>query len=304
MSEQVQIDKKIEKKSTKHEKKIPVFRLKPKNRSSECTIKYVGFLEEEDKLGDEIMELDKPIHPNYATVGRHAIPIKQIGVYNMVGRLYRCNIVGSHIAVSNRYPLMYLNVEYERPMVSGSLFQIFFSIDMDKNQKNTIKELKSYVNLKFAGNWVRHIDCDEEFTQNYDAYLQEMLKNEALNMFYRSDDQNVENEKRENMSENEITQWIEKYAIAERMHYDSFMKTQESMEFKSLTKLRDEFVELCMSERFYKFLQLAMKAREQHRRKDYGLEDDVATYVVPKTVTKLDDIRQQMIQDDELILED
>jgi hypothetical protein len=296
-------EKKEENTKKPHDGKIPVFRIKPRNRRKECKIKYVGYLTENQKLGDEIVELDRPIHPDHMNVGKHAIPIKKIGLFNIIGRLYRCNIVGSHIAVSSRYPMMYLNVEYERPLVSGSLFQIFFSIDMDKEEKKNIKELKKYVNLNFTGKWVRHIDCDDEFTQNYDQYLREMLEDEGIKMFYHTDDIEIV-DKREIMTEDQITTWVDQYVDSERVFYDKFMKTQEDMEFRSVEKLRDDFVEMCTSDRFYKFLQLAMKARDLHRKKEYGIEEDATTYVVPKNVTKLDDLRKQMIDDDELVLED
>lgn len=305
MSEQVPQteEKKVKKTTRSHDGKIPVFRIKPQNRTNNCTIKYVGFLTEDEKLGDEIVELDKPLHPDYSAVGKHAIPIKKIGHFNMVGRLYRCNIVGSHIAVSSRYPMMYLNIEYERPMVSGSLFQMFFSIDMNKEEKKNIKELKKYVNLTFTGRWIRHIDCDDEFTQNYDQYLQEMLEDEAIKLFYQSDNDEIV-EKRNTLTEDQITLWVDQYVDSERVFYDKFMRTQEDIEFRSLQKLRDEFVDMSTSDRFHKFLLLAMKARDLHRRKDYGIEDDATTYVVPQNVTKLDELRKQMIEDDELILDE
>lgn len=221
----------------------------------------------------------------------------------MVGRLYRCNVVGSHIVVSNRYPVMYLTVEYERPMVSGSLFQLFFSIDMDKEEKKRIKEKKHYVNRTFTGNWVKHLDCDEEFTQNYDTYLQELLDDEALKYFYHSCDEDIVT-KRNTFTNEQITSWVDEYTSSERLFYDKIMMPQPDLEFKSLHKVRDAFVELCMSEKFHNFLCMAMKARELHRRKDYGIDpDDSGTYVIPKSVTKLDDVRRQMIEDDELILD-
>jgi hypothetical protein len=290
-----------DKKTNKHrDGKIPVFRIKPQNRSNECTIKYVGYLTEDEKLGDEIVELDTPLHSDYLAVGKHAIPIKKIGMFNMLGRLYRCNIIGSHIAISSRYPLMYLNIEYERPMVSGSLFQMFFSIDMDKEHKKSIKELKSYVNLKFAGRWVRHIDCDDEFTQNYDQYFQDMLEDEALKKFYHSDETDIV-KKRDTMTQDQIASWVDEYVNSERVFYDKFMRTQEDMTFRSIHDLRDNLVEMCMSDRFHKFLFLAMKARDLHRRKNYGIEEDATTYIVPQIVTKMDDVIQKMIDDDELI---
>src|SRR5579863_6141264 len=102
--------------SKKYDKAIPVFRIKPEKRSSSCIVKYVGYVIDDEKIGDEVVELDKPIHPEYEVFGRHTIPFKKIGEFNMLGRLYRCNIVGSHIVMSSRYPLMYLTVEYDRPL--------------------------------------------------------------------------------------------------------------------------------------------------------------------------------------------
>ena len=264
-------------------------------------VKYVGYLKDTDKLGDEIVELDKVLHPEYTVVGRHAIPIKNIGSFNIVGRLYRCNIVGSHIVVSSRYPLMYLNVEYERPMVSGSLFQIFFSIDMNKDEKKQIKELRNYVNLSFTGSWKRHIDCDDEFTQNYDDYLVEMLENDAITYFCNSEDPDIVAIRNSGNDDN-MTNWIDTYVAKERVYYDNFMKEQV-FEFKNMNKVRDDFIEMCTSDRFHKFLQLSMKARELHRRKEYGLEEDTPSYVIPKSVIKLNDIQQMLIDNDEFVYE-
>jgi hypothetical protein len=292
----------LKSKERKHEKTSPVFRIKPENKANKAIIKYVGYLKEEEKLGDETVELDKPLHPESASFGKHAIPIKQIGEYDMVGRLYRCNIVGTHIVISCRYPVMYLNIEYERPMVSGSLLQLFFSIDMNPEEKKIVKEHKKYVNLRFTGKWIRHIDCDDELTQHYEKLLLDMLEADAINNFYNSNNEEIINLKK-TLTDDQIANWVDSYVETERKFYDSIMQEQQ-MEFKSITHLRDEFVALCISEKFHKFLQLAMKARNIHRRKNYGLDENSIDYVIPKNVTKLDDIKNMMIANDELILDD
>ncbi len=284
----------------KYENTTPVFRLKPDNRSNSATIRHVGFLNNGEKLGDETIELDRPIHPHANVAGKHAIPIKNVDEYEMTGRLFRCNIVGSHIIMSNRYPLLYLNVHYDRPMVSGSLFQIFFSIEINNDEKRQIKENKDFVNLHFNGIWYRHIDCDEEFIENFDKLLIELLENEALELIFKSD--NLELIKsRENMSEDEIALWVDNYVLSERKFYDNLIKNQE-MEFKSFSRLRDSFVSLCTSEKFHNFIKIAMKCRELHRRKEYGLDDD-STYVLPEKITKLNDITNKLIEDNELVLD-
>jgi hypothetical protein len=283
---------------------VPIFRIKIKDaRSNHCRIKWVGNINETTKLGDQVVELDTPLHKDFQVVGRHAIPIRSLDGFSLLGRLYQCNIVGSHIVKSSRYPIMYINIEYQKPMVSGSLLQLLFSIDMDKEQKNQIKEVKNYVDLSFTGDFVRHVDCDDELTANYEKYVKEMLESDALDKFYNSEDPDII-EKRKTLSETEIIEWVDKYVANEKPEYDKIMKVQKNQTLRNITTLRDSFIELCMSDRFYNFLKVAMKARELHRRIEYGIEDNSNQYIVPKNVTKLDDVRQKMIENDELVLDD
>lgn len=275
-----------------HKNTSAVFRIKPLS-STRAKIKHVGNLFKNEQLGDEPVELDEPIHPQYDVMGKHAIPIANIGRFEMVGRLYRCNIVGSHIVISNRYPMMYLNIHYDRQMVSGSLLQIFYSIDMDMKEKKEISESKNnakYVNLEFTGTWRIHIDCDDELIENYEKLLIEMLENDAKKEMVSAD------------TELSDTLWIKNYIEKNRTFYDMLMKGQ-TMEFRSLTKTRDWFLNLCQSENFYKFLEIAMKCREKHRRNDAGIDDE-SIYCVPDHITKMCDVRAQLITDNELILDE
>lgn len=283
---------------TKKEDISAVFRLKPKNYDNKATIKYIGIIDDEEKLVDEIVELDKVIHPDYQTVGKNAIPIHDIGEYEMIGRIYRCNIIGTHLVMDTRYPLMYLNIEYSRPMVSGSLVQIFLSIDMNKEEKNLIKKIPHYVNLQFSGQWVQHIDCDDEFKENYEFMLKDMLENDgAIELNDKLNDKlnNI-------ISDEQIIEWINNYVSKEREFYDNLLK-DHNKNFISIKNMRDYYIELCQSAKFYKFLKIAMKCRDIHRKKEAGIEDD-EPYIIPDNITKLSDIKQQMIDNDELIIEE
>lgn len=272
---------------------FPVFRIKPLH-ATKAIVKYVGSIAENDKLGDEVVELDKPIHPMFAVMGRHAIPFAKIGQFEIVGKIYRCNIVGSHLVVSNRYPVMYLDISYEKPMVSGSLFQIFYSIDMNRDEKREITNNSQYVNLQFSGEWVKHIDCDDELTENYERMILDLLESEAIN--------NVASGSIENKSEEDILQLIKEYVDTEKTIYDSFIKNQP-VQFSSTKNLRNTILELCGSEKFHKFIQIAMKCREIHRRKEYGLEEE-STCTIPENIVRMEDIKQKIIDDDEVILDD
>lgn len=231
---------------------VPVFRIKPNNYSNSAMIKYVGNINSDEKLQDNIIELDN---------NTNTLSIKKIGEYEMTGRLYRCNIVGSHILISNRYPVLYLDISYERPMVSGSLFQIFFSIDIDKEYKNEIKEKKKVVNFSFNGTWCMHIDCDDELKE----YCETIQDKDT------------------------------------RDYYESLIKDNKTLNFRKVSDIKKYLIDLCSSEKFYDFLVKAMKCRELHRRKEYGIEE---AYVVPEKVTKLSDISDELIRNNEIIMYD
>ena len=279
----------------------PVFRVTP-DGSERGILKYVGIVNENEKLGDEVVELEKAIHPEHDIWGENTLPLKKIGPFDVMGIIYRCNIVGSHVVVSRRYPVMYLDVYYEKSMVSGSLFQIFFSFDMNPEDKREIKDTKKYVNLRFGGKWFRHIDCDEELIQNFDKMITPMLENDGAQIFYTSTDPDIIS-KRETFTEDEIAGWIENYINTEKLFYEDLFKEKQTS-FRTLRKLRDWFVELSQTERFSKFVQIAMKCREIHRKKEHGFDEDSKMFDIPKIVTKLDDVRLKMIENDELIMDD
>ena len=308
----------------------PVFRLKPINRGNEAIIKYKGYITENEKLGDEIVELDKILHEDYEIYGKHAIPIQKIGMYDMIGRVYHCNIVGSYIVVGSRYPLMYLNVGYDRPLVSGSLFQIFLSIDMDPEVKERMKKISKgedekdrskdtdssgdekknkkkktkkpnnahYVNLRFKGKWVLHSDFDDELVEHFDELMRKRLEDDASIEFYK----NMTPEK-DAMEDEDIINWVDEYVKTKMEYYKAFFDDQ-AFDFVNFTHARDYFINLCNSEDFHKFIQVAMKCRDIYRRKEAGIENDEPGYKVPEKVVNLSNAAQDMINNNELILED
>ena len=173
---------------------------------------------------------------------------------------------------------------------------------MNPEDKREIKDTKKYVNLRFGGKWFRHIDCDEELIQNFDKMITPMLENDGAQIFYTSTDPDIIS-KRETFTEDEIAGWIENYINTEKLFYEDLFKEKQTS-FRTLRKLRDWFVELSQTERFSKFVQIAMKCREIHRKKEHGFDEDSKMFDIPKIVTKLDDVRLKMIENDELIMDD
>lgn len=302
--------KKVKGKKNKKDKEkfatvLPILRIKPENNTNNAMIQHIDYLYEDDKLIDEPLELEKILHPNHKVYGDNAIPLKDCDGFTMYGKLYRCNIIGSKIIADNRYPLMYLDVVYERAFVKGSLFQVLISIDIDPSLKKTIIESKKYdkfINLRFNGQWVRHIDVDDEFTANYENMLTDLLETEAANLIYKSEEKEHEL-LRETLSDNDIVQWIEAYVVRERAFYDDLMNIQQQ-KFTSVNKMREKLIKLCQTEQFQNFITIAMKCRTLHRRKQYNIDEDDDCYVVPKQWCKLTDIQDKLLSNNELVLDD
>lgn len=265
-----------------------VFRLKPNRYDGTAQCKYVGYLGPNQKLGDELVNLDKPLHPDKCVYGESAIPINKIGHYDMIGKIYHSNIIDSYIVAGTRYPLLYLTIEYRRSIANGSLCQFIISFDMDKEQKRSIKNNAEYKNLTMKGNWVFHFDGDPEFFDNYEEKLEKLLSDEYDNL------------KSDNLKLDELSK--EEYIGKERVKYDYLFK-ERSFKFETITKGRDYLIDLCQSETMHKLLQIGMDCRRMKRINDHGGVSEF-DYEIPKNTIKINDVIDKLKEDDEFILDD
>jgi hypothetical protein len=166
---------------------------------------------------------------------------------------------------------------------------------MPREEKQKIRKNNDYINLEFSGLWFRQIECDKELTDNYDKYLVEMLENEGTNKFFET--QNKDDYK----NDESILEWINNYVFEERKYYDDIMnKNGIVINFTTLDNLRDDLVELCMSDKFYKLIEIGMKCREKQRLKERNIDEEMMEYKIPEKITKLDDIKNKLLADDEI----
>lgn len=265
------------------DKLIPLFRIKPLD-ATRAIIKFKGSINEDDKILDEILDIDN----------KSSIPIDTIDTYVISGTIFKCTIVGTHIVKSRTYPVFYVDIHYEKPLVSGSLFQVMYTIMMDPNDKKQIINNKQYVNLQFNGSWVRHIECDEELQKKYDEMLSDMLEQEAINIIYSSD----EYKDIRNSTEEDIIHWISNYIANEKKEYNDIIQNK-SFVFTNINKIKQEIVNLCGSNRFHKFIKIALLCRDETRRTKYGIKNE--DYIKPNISLYVDKLKQQMIDNDELI---
>jgi hypothetical protein len=262
------------------------FRLKPirnENEDYKAICKYVGYVTPTQKLGDQIVHLDKIMHPDSGVYGKNAIPLKKVGTYDMIGKIYWSNIIDSYIVVGKRYPLLYLTVEYYRTIANGSLCQFIISLDIDNEQKKEIKNNSEYKNLKMKGKWVFHFDGDQELFDNYEENLKYLLEDEYSEMENPSLD-------------------LDEYVSIERQKYDYLFKERE-FKFQTVTKARDYLIDLVQSDIMNKFLTIAMDCRRVKRINDHGGTADF-NFKIPDNTIKMNDVINKLKEDDEFILDD
>lgn len=277
--------------------KIPVFRISPRNRSNDVMIKYVGTVHDSEKLGDEIVELDRPIHHDHDVYGRHSIPIKRIGEYEIVGRIYRCNIIADHLIKQNTYPYIYLNVGYDRALVSGSLLQLYLTFEMDMNEKKKITTPQQYIERTVGGRWRLQIDCEESMLQNYDKLLRKNFEDQMIREFVNK--QIIEDSAITQTITPTITQTITRM-VNEKMDRINKWIRGDNFIFSTKDGARDGLIELAQSDDFYQLLVVAMKCRELTRRKESHLDDD-SQYIVPLKITRMCNLADELVDSNEFI---
>lgn len=275
-----------------------IFRIKPIRKSNKAISKFVGVIGENEKLIDEVVLLDEPLHHDVDLYGKHAIPLKKIDDYDMIGRLYWSNIIDSYIVLGTKYPILYLSIEYNKPLVSGSLCQFILSFNFDKEEKKKIVEQKNnalYKDLEMKGKYSLHFDGDPQFFENYEKLLIEMLRKEAI--------EKMINEGKNDMEDNELLDYVNEYIDNERKNYDNIFYEKE-YDFETIGKAKEYFINLCGNKYMNSILKICMECRRLKRLDDVNANDECFKYEIPKNNIKTKDILEELENNDEFVFSD
>ena len=132
------------------EKQIPIMKVKPIFNSNRGMIKCVGYIKNEKELGDELIEIDtdEKIKNEYGT---NLIFISKHNSYNILAKIYSCNVIYSYLQQNRKVPVFYMTVIYERKFVSGFLLSYYVYFELDTQpQKILNSELYGKYTLEFV----------------------------------------------------------------------------------------------------------------------------------------------------------
>lgn len=271
---------------------IPIFKIRPFEKSNEIIIKISKLLNQKEKLIDDIIDIDNINDSKIIFIKENTIKLNNIDNYEIIGIIYWCNIPGNYIIQERLYPVYYLNIFYQSTNVSGTLFKFFFSFEIDKKEKDKIKNNNEYLNLKTHGKWTQYIDCDDLLINNYENDIKDILKNKGIETLSQEYDFKI-------YSDEKIINYITNYVKKEKQYYNDIME-KKYINFIDLNTVKKYFINLCKSLKFYQLIKIAIKYRNEQRRIDFNYNDH---FDISKKIIKIDDIKQELIDNNELILD-
>ena len=264
----------------------PVFRLKPKRNDSDelgsCEIKHVGFVNENEKLGDEPLEFPEKDSNKDSQKKKLILSLGIIDGYNISVRAYRMNITGYFMVNSNLLPVCCLQFLYSKAILSGSLFTIFIYLKLDKFKNSFLTKPQSYVGATVYGNYVMILDTDKEINA---THLEEL--NNIYCEKYAIEDIAVLL-KKEELSEEEIVKKIKKNTEEKKEFYNKLfagIKIDSFYNFDNL--LKDHLIKTITSSHFPGLIKYALYIRSKKRNEQYNAYSK--KYVIPKKIFKVSD---------------
>jgi hypothetical protein len=148
----------------------PIFRLKPVFRNNVCEVKLVGYMDSEQKLGDELMEFETS-QEEQEVCGTNVDFINKVYDYTISAAIYKNNIVGSYLLKHTFLPVYSISIAYSKAIVSGFLFDIFIGFELDEESIKVVKDPRKCVNARLYGKFVLKLFCDDEVINSYDSML-------------------------------------------------------------------------------------------------------------------------------------
>lgn len=264
---------------------MPVFRLKPITKSNDVEIKYVGNCAPNEKLGDEIIEI-KTAPDIIEEHGKFTDFIANISGYTLTCNIYKCNIIGSYLVNATALPLYNLQILYTKTVVRGLLMSVYVVFNMDDESRKRLKTPASHVNARISGSYSIELDPEaglEDYVRRSYGSLEEAVMSEIMSKY-----NNVNDMTDEQMAEcaNEIeTIFAERKRLCNKL----IDKIQIPIFPNEKIIVENYLREMYRSKYFHWFLSVALEYREECRRKEMMIDDDI--YEVPKSKITLDDIR-------------
>jgi hypothetical protein len=257
----------------------PVFRLKPTPYSNSCIIKHVGYLNENEKLGDEIVEF-KTSKELQSTYGKNVDYIGLIMGYNIKVYIFKNNIIGSYLLKNDYIPIYSISIAYEKNIVTGPLFDIYLGFKLDETSKEILKTPTKITNAHVTGSYQLKIYCDELVINNINNFYNRIGKELIRESYVLA--------KLNELSEEEFTKYLEREINTIKSNVQNLIDGINIDIFKKHTHTIENILRpLYNNNKLNFFIKFCLEKREAERRQTYKAIDN---YELPKRVLNIKDV--------------
>jgi hypothetical protein len=260
----------------------PIFRLKPLTYNTHCELKHVGYFNEGDSLGDEIVELSTT-DEDKALYGENTLFISSVMKYNITVNIYKNNFKGSFLLQNTFLPVFSIDLSYAKNIVGGFLFSICLGLELNEYSLNLLKTPAKCVNARIEGTYYIRL-LAENFNQGFMDKLSDYVQSDPEVVAQFS-----------SLSEEEFLLYYKDRLASVVDFYEKFKTGIILEQFTTQSKLISNIVEpLIKDYRLRYFILHSLELREQKRRAEYNA---IESYSIPKKVLNIKDLEQNNIDE-------
>ena len=260
----------------------PIFRLKPLTYNTHCELKHVGYFNEGDSLGDEIVELSTS-EEDKALYGENTLFISNVMKYNITVNIYKNNFKGSFLLQQTYLPVFSIDLSYAKNIVGGFLFSICLGLELNAYSLNLMKTPAKCVNARIEGTYRIRL-----FAENFNQEFMDKLSD-----YVQSDPEVVA--QFSSLSEEEFLTYYKDKLTFVVDFYEKFKTGIVIEQFTTQTKLISNILKpLITDSRLRYFILYSLELREKKRRAEYNA---IESYSIPTKVLNIKDLNQNNIDE-------
>jgi len=262
----------------KHEETTPVFRLKPLYQNNTCELKLVGYKDPQQKLGDEVIDIDTPEDMKLLH-GKNVDLIAHIDGYNITGCIYKNNILGDYVLKNDFLPVYSISIAYTKTLVDGFLFDIFIGFQLSEESKKLLEDPKKVPNARLYGEFKLKLYCDDEVIEHYDKVL-DLVEDMTI-----SDTEVLKH--METMDEDNFTNFLSDEIEKRKQIFIELKDGKVLPPLTSVNKTASYLRNIYKSNNLNPLFKVALDMRQEERRKKYNA---IEKYDIPTKVLNIKDV--------------
>lgn len=275
--------------STSLEDYIPVFNFKPNYGTNNGLLVCKGSIQKDSKLKDTDMELDTDM-VMIKKYGKNVFHVTDIDKYVVIGKMYSCNINGGYMLESDRFPIFYMSIVYEKQFVTGFLFSIFVYFKLDEECRKKLDTPRKYMEGSLDGKYYVEILADENFIKKIKVRIEDNIITQLIT---QNPDKSLE----------EFVDTVAEQVENKIKSYEDILKPTVLNRYPNKNLIIDKYMKgVCRNKNFLEMIDLGVKIRDDERRS--GGKNTTFTFEPPKRIFDLKNLHNDPDKIAELLSND